>query len=86
MDELPIDAEAKQPPDYDLGGGVTASWWAGRLIVKHPRPDTGEQCTGTVVFSPYDHTLVSRDPLTIQPSLDCPNCPWHVFIIEGRVR
>src|SRR5207244_3640824 len=55
MDDLPVDVEAR-PPDYDLGGGVTARWWIRehRLIVAHPRPDTGERCSGTVVFSDED--------------------------------
>lgn len=30
------------------------------------------------------HTLVSRTPLTIQPSVACPSCGLHGFITAGR--
>jgi hypothetical protein len=31
-----------------------------------------------------NHTIVSREPLTITASLACRNCPWHGFITDGK--
>jgi hypothetical protein len=31
-----------------------------------------------------NHTIVSREPLTITASLACADCPWHGFITDGR--
>ena len=31
------------------------------------------------------HTMLSREPLTLDPSLACPNrCPWHGYVRAGR--
>jgi hypothetical protein len=30
-----------------------------------------------------NHTIVSRDPLTITASLACRDCSWHGFITNG---
>lgn len=30
------------------------------------------------------HTLVSEDPITVTPSILCPDCGLHGFITDGR--
>lgn len=34
--------------------------------------------------NPGHHTLVSRDPLELTPSLQCPTCGLHGFVRGGR--
>ena len=53
---------------------------------EHPC-DRGER--GVVIAAPAlrlddGHTIVNRDPLTISPSILCPDCGTHGFIREGR--
>lgn len=31
-----------------------------------------------------NHTIVSREPLTITASLACDSCMWHGFITDGQ--
>ena len=53
----------------------------------HPRPDNGEWCSGYAPCSPArleDWELVSRDPITLSPSLLCRICGHHGFVIDGR--
>jgi hypothetical protein len=50
----------------------------------------GEICYGYISWEPHNgmkisgHTLVSIDPVTIQPSLDCRSCASHGHITDGR--
>lgn len=30
------------------------------------------------------HTIISDDPLTVTPSISCPDCGLHGFITDGR--
>jgi hypothetical protein len=68
--------------------GMTAG-----LIESHPRPDTGERCSGAVTFDLVCTVelgdrprwrVVGRHPLTLEPSLLCHTCGHHGFIREGR--
>jgi hypothetical protein len=60
------------------------------LIIDHLTPD-GNPCNGVIHW--YRHpdvegplwTLISEDPLTIDPSIQC-QCGAHGFIIEGEWR
>lgn len=87
------------PPDIDLGHGVTAKWLSGAghdragLLEQHPRPDTGAACYGTVLFDlpgVQEHfgqavwQVTSLDPLDISPSVLCRTCGHHGFIRAGR--
>lgn len=38
------------------------------------------------VVNPGHHTLVSREPLTIRPSISCPPCGLHGWITDGTWR
>lgn len=82
----------------DLGGGVRVAFFDGPggaknggLFVEHPRPDGGGPCEGTIRFvagwNPNEPlwTLLSEDPLTVTPSLDCQACGWHHCISGGRI-
>lgn len=84
----------------DLGHGVTFQFTSWRDIAKagfierHPRPDNGEQCFGSVIFDlpgvreAFPNrplwTLESIDPLTISPSVLCTVCGHHGFIRDGE--
>jgi hypothetical protein len=52
------------------------------------RCDRGDR--GTIICAPLlqldtgGHRIVKRDPLTIEPSILCPDCQTHGFIREGR--
>jgi len=51
------------------------------------RCDRGER--GTIICAPAlrigdGHTIESLDPLTISPSILCPDCETHGFIRNGR--
>ena len=56
-------------------------WYGTQLLWKHP----GCKAWSLVNFVPGAHTLVRDDPLTISPSLLCPQkCGTHGFIIDGK--
>ena len=51
------------------------------------RCDRGER--GTIICAPAlqldgGHTITQRDPLTVTPSILCPDCGTHGFVREGR--
>lgn len=82
---------AVDPSDYiylDLGDGNVAEIRGDYgLAWHHKRPDNGEDCTalGWVHWhGPNGWTLVSREPLTLSPSLLCTVCGAHGFIRDGR--
>lgn len=50
----------------------------------HPCQDGRLQFARIDVTSGRFHTLVSRDPLHVEPSILCPVCGDHGFIREGR--
>lgn len=57
------------------------------LIWYHTRPDNGEQCSGCLSWddSEVKHwTLVSREPLTLSPSLNCDACGRYGWIEGGQ--
>jgi len=54
------------------------------VSVTHPVPHK-EFGVCTAWFDGTTHRITSEVPLTISPSLDCPECGWHHSIIEGRV-
>jgi hypothetical protein len=41
-------------------------------------------CGGLVSFEPGNHRLISTNPLHIEPSLLCNQCPEHGWIRGGR--
>ena len=51
------------------------------LIVTHQCVDG--PYVGTASFSPGSHCLLSEEPLTITPSLVCPECGDHGWIRDG---
>lgn len=58
----------------------------GRARFEH-RCDRGDR--GTVVCAPAlqlgdGHEIVQLEPLTIRPSILCPDCGTHGFITDGR--
>lgn len=54
------------------------------VAVTHSTPDGKGRCTAW--FDGTTHRITSEVPLTIEPSLDCPECGWHHTITEGQVR
>jgi hypothetical protein len=87
-----------EPGVIDIGHGVRIRMTSYRgvtagLIESHPRPDNGERCSGTVTFDLVQTVdlesrprwgVISRDPLTLQPSIKCRACGHHGFIRDGR--
>lgn len=82
-------------PDRELNSqydGIPDEPKAG-AIIDHPRADTGEACSGTILFDTLAMARVfadrprwsveSWDPLTISPSVLC-SCGDHGFIRNGR--
>jgi len=53
------------------------------ILAAHNDPATGEQCKHSPASIAL-HTVVSRDPLTITPSLACGACKWHGFVTAGK--
>jgi hypothetical protein len=61
-------------------------------IETHPSTRTGEPCSGSVPVDPtYPGfgprpmwTVVSEDPLTLTPSLQCRACGDHGFVTNGK--
>lgn len=86
------------PGVSDIGHGVRIRFTTLRgvtagLIESHPRPDNGERCSGAITFDLVETidlgsrprwTVVSRDPLTLEPSLLCRACGHHGFIRNGQ--
>lgn len=57
------------------------------IIVKHNKSN-GERC-GYVAYWTWakgaqHYTIVQKEPLTLNPSIICPNCSLHGFIREGQ--
>lgn len=52
----------------------------------HPRPDNGQRCWGgwIPVTGEYRWDVVSREPLTLNPSILCNACGAHGWIREGK--
>lgn len=87
------DGEVGLPADRTPGD----SWTFIGVHEHHKRPD-GQWCGGYVHFKNVpeahvadgkyntvsNHELVSENPLTVAPSLQCRSCPSHGFIREGR--
>lgn len=85
----------------DLGHGVSIVFTAwgdhakAGLIHAHSRPDSGEPCSGGIMFDLPGVAeafpgrplwqLVRLEPLTVSPSLLC-DCGNHGFIERGRWR
>lgn len=77
----------------DLGDGhsyekvLSKGEWVA-IIEFHSDAKTGDPCGGFVAFEGYDSRedkwrVLSWDPLTLNPSLQCP-CGSHGFIRNGR--
>lgn len=65
----------------DIGHGVQV-WWAGlELLWKHPEC----RAWSRIELGGTHHRLIDLDPLTLEPSLLCPQgCGKHGFIRKGR--
>lgn len=73
----------------DVGGGVRMAKVddpARRYLVEHTCKTVGDT---TLVIAPSlsaGHQVLSEDPLTITPSILCPDCGLHGFVTEGLWR
>lgn len=56
--------------------GAWCGGWAGFINVEDPVDDHHSRNSR--------HELLSADPLTISPSLQCRSCPSHGFIVNGK--
>jgi len=67
--------------------GVRALFYDdGRVGIEHRCKTIGED---RVICAPRlqldgGHVITSREPLTVTPSIACPDCGLHGFIREGR--
>ena len=81
----------------DIGYGVSiqitayADGTEAGIIETHPHRQTGKPCSGAVLWNRRDTILksptwrlISREPLTLEPSILCRECGNHGFIREGR--
>jgi hypothetical protein len=77
---IPVGPDVWITTPVEIANGVKRSWLA------HKRKDGRNDSIGRVEFSPGHHTLVSEDPLHIEPSLLCPDpaCGLHGFIRDGK--
>lgn len=74
------------------GGSVEITTKTGKpgdwgLIWYHTRPDNGKPCSGCLSWDPADEPhwdLLSREPLTLLPSLHCTACERHGWIKDGH--
>lgn len=66
----------------DLGTpGFEAMWYGTQFLWKHPKCRSWNR----VEFGAGHHHLVETSPVTISPSLLCPQgCGTHGYIIEGK--
>lgn len=75
-------------PMVDLGLGWRFCWvtdGAGvrvGIIVAHP-DNEGERCESSVIFD-RGWSLISAEPLTLEPSISCTACGAHGWIRDGR--
>lgn len=53
-------------------------------IIEYHFDTEGKMCGGIVALGPGEWELVSDEPVTVKPSIDCDRCPSHGFILEGR--
>ncbi len=79
----------------DIGNGhsIQPITWPGDekpsgFSVFHPNPDTGAECGCSVWINPQRRagtiwTVLSLEPLTLSPSVQCANCRDHGFIRDG---
>jgi len=73
-------------PDRDLNPqyeGIPDQDRAG-LILTCPHGEGGVPFVGRVPGGGQGWTVLSEEPLTLEPSILCPNCGCHGFIREGR--
>ena len=78
----------------DLGEGHSFMWLANGpgfephgIIEYHPRADDKPGGCGGIVYLEgvrARHRLVSKDPITIEPSLVCRTCGCHGWIEDGK--
>lgn len=57
------------------------------IAYKHPRPDGKGECEGYVPLQPEDRdgwTIMQREPLSLQESLECRICGHHGLIRDGK--
>lgn len=78
--KLPIDlGDDDHRAGWDLfEDGVSDLWWSHRCGNKTRAPARIDVTTGR------RHTLVSRDPLHVEPSILCLSCGDHGFIRDGK--
>ena len=73
---------------HTLGPSYRIVWFADGGAGFEHRCDRGDR--GTVICAPRlqledgGHRITSREPLTIEPSIHCPDCGTHGFIRNGR--
>lgn len=69
--------------------GVRALFYEdGRIGIEHrcKEVEPGQHiiCAPRLRLEPEGHRIVSRVPLTIEPSISCPDCGLHGHITAGR--
>lgn len=67
----------------DVGSGVRMLHKGNTYMVEH----TCKREAITVVCAPelgIEHMILDQDPLTIHPSILCPDCGLHGFVINGE--
>lgn len=71
------------PEQCECGGEHCENFEATYIWIAHPHAQTGEPCIGACNTRPGGWTLVSKDPLTLTPSVAC-SCGDHGFVTDGK--
>lgn len=80
--------------DVDFGSDVRGFWLYNKdvlgpigMMIVHKSPKTGDDCWCSLHWSDKRggecHKLESLNPLTVSPSLLCPECGLHGYIRNG---
>ncbi len=94
--EFPIDVGSgirlrEVDPDEERHGRYPVKDGKALFEMKHlcktGKADSPERTAGfiapCIAIGPGHHQLVSREPLTIRPSISCPSCGLHGYITDG---
>ena len=78
--------------ELDHGSGITSHHWPdGEVGIAHDCRVFGDmqiRCAPrlTDLGKPGGHQILSADPLTVTPSIMCPDCGLHGYITDGMWR
>lgn len=89
MSEIPYLVEGGYFASVDVGSGhVVLFYRDGQNVTARFQHRCDRGARGVVICAPllqvpHGHQVVSRDPLTISPSILCTDCGTHGFVTNG---